>query len=124
MKNENQIFGILLFGIGLFLCVDSGKFFYYYNFTNLLFVFMHPFYELCARFILGLLLIPTGIFIFLEKKQGLKLLYNTAWAMIIYGIIRFVINFDLWFEEFYSGFVYILIGVTLIGITKRITRYF
>jgi len=119
MKHENKILGISLIAIGFFLAIDSAKLYYYYNYTSLLFVYMLPTYELLARFILGLLLIPIGTLILLEKKSGFRILYRIAWGMIIYGAIRFVINYEYWIEEFFEGGLYILIGLFLTRIVKR-----
>ena len=83
MTYENKILGISLIAIGIFFSFDSAKLYYYYNYSSLLFVYMYPTYELCARFILGFLLIPTGFLILLEKQNGFKILFRIAWAMTV-----------------------------------------
>ena len=119
MKNENKILGVSLIGIGMFLTIDTAKLYYYYNYTDINFYYMYPTYELCARFIFGLLLIPTGTLILLEKNNGFKMLFVIACGMVIYGILRFIINYEYWMEEFFMGFLYILTGLFFIRIVKK-----
>ena len=41
MKYENEILGIAIIAIGLFLSIDSALQYYYYNYTSILFFYMH-----------------------------------------------------------------------------------
>ncbi len=120
MNYEPKILGILLMGIGIFLCYKSAELYYLYNFTDINFFYMLPIYELCARFILGLFLIPTGRLIFLERKKGFDRLYKIAWGIIFYSALMFSGSAIRWIEEF--GFIYLLTGLLFILIDRRDRR--
>jgi len=119
MKHENKILGVSLIALGFFLSIDSALLYYYYNYTNILFYYMHPTYELIARFIFGLTMIPIGTLIFMNREMGFKILNLLALAMIIYGVIRFGINLEFWVEEFFAGFLYIIAGAFFLKIVQR-----
>ena len=119
MKYENEILGIAIIAIGLFLSIDSALQYYYYNYTSILFFYMHPTYELFARFIFGFIVISIGTLVFIKRKKAFKTLNLLALAMIIYGVIRFAINLEFRKEQMYTGFLYIVSEIIFLKIVKR-----
>lgn len=118
MKFINQIIGIFITVLGVFLVYDSLRLYYLYHYTDILFLYRYPNYELAARFILGSHLIPSGILIILERYKGLKMLRWIAYGMIFYGIFRFLLNVEYWIEELFMGLPYILGGVLFLQLSK------
>ncbi len=124
-KNINWIYGLifLIFGIGLIY--HSLTDFFRYNFTTALFVFMRSNSSIIAEFIFGVLLLFSGILIFVNNKNWLTLMKiltlgiitNLAFALSL-RITDYIFNWELLAELS----IRILIGFGIYKLTEYLTR--
>ena len=107
------IISILSLIVGVFLTYDSIHFIYSYNFSSVLYCYMHPMTTLVSELFIGMLLTTSGLS-FLIKKFNTTYLYKLSGiAIALYSINLNLLDLleDYWSIQSGINFILIPIGV-------------
>ena len=124
-KNINWIFGLifLIFGIGLIY--HSITDFFTYNFTTVLFIIMRSNSSIIAEFVFGILLLFSGILIFLNNRIWLTLIKILAIGIIanlVFALSLRITNYIFNWELLAELSIRIIIGFGIYKLTEHLTR--
>lgn len=122
-KNINLIFGLILLILGIGLIHHSITDFFKYNFTTALFIIMRMNSSIIAEFIFGILLLFSGILIFLNNKNWLTLIKILAISIIVNLVFSLWLTLSIFNWELLAEIsIRVVIGFVIYKLTEYLIR--